>query len=951
MRFTKPAWVAHRDSSSRDQSKRLSMFSCHVHPDCSRIATGGLDAKVRIWSTKPILNRDSELSGRPPKLLCTLSMHTGPVLTVRWAHSGRWLASGSDDAIIMIWDLDPNARGKVWGSDEVNVEGWKPLKRLPGHESDVTDLAWSPADRYLASVGLDSQVIIWCGFTLERLRRLDQHQGFVKGVCWDPVGEFLATSSDDRTLKIWRTADWGLEAEVKKPFEDSPGTFFRRLSWSPDGAHITASNATNNKGYVFIAAVIARNSWTSEISLVGHENTVEVAAYNPHIFLRDANAPVVASNICSVAALGADDRSVSVWQTKSARPMVVAKEVFERQIMDLSWSSDGLTLYAVSSDGTMAVFSFDPDELEGIAPQSAQELYLKKFGFTPSPLPEGYSHQPEQQDTRMTPPPSPGRTPANAHAQDLGFGIASNGGEVVNKLVAKRKTRKQGQPTFIGSFGGSIPSANVPSAHVPSASTASAPTSTGPITSPTRSTGRSFHEIAGIVPSRPPASSMLLSAPEPPSSSNAFGTGRGASEEVNLDLVYPDEYDMNTEVQISALDTNGRQKRKSSVMDAIDDRPSKARTLGGDRPRDIVAVKELAPASSTIVVYDASSATDAQNVAARLPITPLLTYLKAQAEGSEDLLEARNSEDGSPHEVIFVSGKQTQWLDYLASPVLALAVSSAFCAVAMQDGSLNVYSPTGRRLMPTMSLGASCCLLSASKNCLLALSSSGQVHVWNIKQQRALFPPTSVLPIIGSSPNCTVVSATVRSNGAPLICLSTGISHSYDAALYSWVKLSDSWFAEGSDAWPARTRANTQLATRGIVSTIESSVTEHMPAVASDASRPAWWGTALTLGHFETRMHAAKTLDSPQEYKHALVLYAKKIADEGFRAKAEELVKELFGPMYWRPGREELWSSTLLGFSKRDLLKDVLNIFAKSKTLTKLALDWQDTLKKALNEE
>ena len=75
------------------------------------------------------------------------------------------------------------ARGKVWGSDEINIEGWKPLKRLPGHESgiifllfqscpfsphpaDVTDLAWSPEDRYLASVGLDSQVLIWSGFTL-----------------------------------------------------------------------------------------------------------------------------------------------------------------------------------------------------------------------------------------------------------------------------------------------------------------------------------------------------------------------------------------------------------------------------------------------------------------------------------------------------------------------------------------------------------------------------------------------------------------------------------------------------------------------------------------------------------------------------------------------------------------------------------------------------------------
>ncbi|GJE86485.1 WD40 and Hira domain-containing protein [Phanerochaete sordida] len=947
MRFTKPAWVAHKDSSmsSRDQTKRLSMFSCHVHPDSSRIATGGLDAKVRIWSTKPILNRDSELSGRPPKLLCTLTMHTGPVLTVRWAHSGKWLASGSDDAIIMIWDLDPNARGKVWGSDEVNVEGWKPLKRLPGHESDVTDLAWSPGDRYLASVGLDSKLIIWCGFTLERLRTLDQHQGFVKGVCWDPVGEFLATSSDDRSVKIWRTTDWGLEAEVKKPFEDSPGTFFRRLSWSPDGAHITASNATNNKGYVFIAAVIARNSWTSEISLVGHENTVEVAAYNPHIFLRDPSSSVVASNICSVAALGADDRSVSVWQTKSARPLVVAKEVFERQIMDLSWSSDGLTLYAVSSDGTMAVFSFDPDELEGIAPQAAQETYLKKFGFTPPPLPEGFSHFSKQLDTRMTPPPSPGRAPANAHVQDLGFGMSSNGGEVVNKLVAKRKNQKRVQPTFVGSFGGSIPSANIPSAHVPSASTSHGPSSSAHITIPPRTTGRSFHEIAGIVPSRPPPSSMLLSAPEQPAS--AFGAGRGQSEE--LQLAYPEDVDMNTDVQISALETNGRGKRKSSVMDAIDDRPSKARTLGGDRPRDVVPVREIAPPGG-VVVYDAAAAAGAQNVAARLPIAPLLTYLKVQVEGGDDLLEARNSEDGSPHEVIFVSGKQTQWLDYLSSPVLALAASSCFCAAAMQDGSLNIYSSTGRRLMPTMSLGSPCCQLSANKNCLLALTSSGQVYVWNVKQQRALFPPTSVLPIIGASPNCTVLSATVRPNGAPMLQLSTGITHSYDAALCAWTRLSDGWFAEGSDAWPARTRANSQLAARGPVSALEGALSEHAGAGGA-APRPAWWGTALTLGHLETRMHAARALDSAPEYKQALVLYARKLADEGFRAKAEELVKELFGPTYWRPGREESWSPTLLGFSKRDLLKDVLNIFAKSKTLTKLALDWQDTLKKAANEE
>ena len=163
-------------------------------------------------------------------------------------------------------------------------------------------------------------------------------------------------------------------------------------SWSPDGAHITASNATNNKGFVFIAAVITRNTWTSEISLVGHENTVEVATYNPHIFLRNPLNPVSTSNICSVVALGADDHSVSIWQTKSARPLIVAKEVFDRQIMDLSWSWDGLTLYAASSDGTIAAFSFTAEELEGISPHSVQEQYLAKFNFQLPPPPHGYSH-------------------------------------------------------------------------------------------------------------------------------------------------------------------------------------------------------------------------------------------------------------------------------------------------------------------------------------------------------------------------------------------------------------------------------------------------------------------------------------------------------------------------------------------------------------------------------
>ncbi|KAF8270600.1 histone transcription regulator 1 [Lactarius quietus] len=928
MKFTKPSWVVHNDSSGKSdqQTKRLSIFSVHVHPDGSRIATGGLDAKIRIWSTKPILNSIAEQSNRPPKSLCTLTMHTGPVLCVRWAQSGRWLASGSDDEIVMIWDLDPTARSKVWGSDEVNIEGWKPLKRLPGHESDVTDLAWSPEDRYLASVGLDSQVLIWSGYTLERIRKIDQHHGFVKGVCWDPVGEFLATQSDDRSVKIWRTTDWELEAEVRKPFEDSPGsTFFRRLSWSPDGAHITASNATNNKGFVFIAAVIARNSWTSEISLVGHENTVEVAAYNPHIFLRNPAAPIATSNICSVVALGADDRSVSIWQTKSARPIIVAKEVFERQIMDLSWSWDGLTLYAVSSDGTLAAFSFDPEELEGLAPHSVQQQYLQKFGFTLPPLPEGWSHtsvQVPSSGQRMTPPPSPNRS-SHHHQGMNGFDTPSTGThEIVNTLIAKRNTKRRAQQTFFGPLGSSNTSSGLVSHHG----------------SPSHNHSRAR-----------PVTSSMGSDPVPEASDfslSVYSPGHRLSDHRSMDIV--------AEVPIDSLgvtSTSG-EKRKLSILDKTEDRPTKARTLGGDRIRDDVptTVKEILPPTVERTVIPCNTQTESNILSA----PPTLSYLSLKVtDAGDDILECRNADTGDQSEISYVSGKTVCWLDYLPSPAVILAAASAFCAVGLLDGTLNVYSPSGRRLMPALTLDGTVSFLSSAKFTLVAITSSGILYSWNVKKSISNFPPVSLRPLL-SSPNAstrgtnvTIMSLMARPNGSPVLSTTSGITYSYDSSLCTFVKLSEPWWAEGSDAWSSRPRySNVQQA---VIANIESAISERIPPPPGNIQRPEWWTSALTLGHLETKLHAARVLDSSSEYKQSLLVYAKKIADEGFRNKAEELIKELFGPIYWRPGmvKEDNWNPMLLGYWKRDLLKEVLQVFARSKTLAKLGMDWQEMLKKA----
>ena len=110
-----------------------------------------------------------------------------------------------------------------------------------------------------------------------------------------------------------------------------------------------------------------------------------------------------------------------------------------------SW--DGLTLYAASSDGTIGVFNFDPDELEGIAPHSVQEQYLAKFGFKIPPIPEGFSHT----STVAT-------SVNNATATGSLNNFSTSGGpEVVNVLIAKKGNRNKTRANLAGS---SVPSAS-----------------------------------------------------------------------------------------------------------------------------------------------------------------------------------------------------------------------------------------------------------------------------------------------------------------------------------------------------------------------------------------------------------------------------------------------------------------------------------------------------------
>jgi len=288
-----------------------------------------------------------------------------------------------------------------------------------------------------------------------------------------------------------------------------------------------------------------------------------------------------------------------------------------------------------------------------------------------------------------------------------------------------------------------------------------------------------------------------------------------------------------------------------------------------------------------------------------------------------------------------------------------VAATTLFCAAALEDASLNIYTPTGRRLMSSILLDSPCVVLDACKHFMMAITCTARLYVWDIKLQKAHVPSTVILPLF-SPAKPSLLSAAVRPNGSPALLMSDGVAYSYDVMLSAWVIISEARWSHGSQAWEEKQRASTNRASKSIMASIEGAISEldlrnQPPALGIHPDEPdkvpQWWKEALTLGHLEARILGSRILDSPGEYRTNLQLYAKRLADEGFRAKAEELLRELAGPIYWKPNREDVWSPTVLGMQKRDLLKDVLRIFAGSRTLAKLGQDWQETMKKAQLEE
>ena len=294
-----------------------------------------------------------------------------------------------------------------------------------------------------------------------------------------------------------------------------------------------------------------------------------------------------------------------------------------------SW--DGLTLYAASSDGTIAVFNFDPAELEGIASHADQEQYLAKFGFILPPLPEGYSHTPKQEAMNS-------RAPAQTQQAANGFDprTAKNEVEKVNILVAKRAPKDKKRLNLVPTSGSAPVSKPLPSP---------IPISTSTVNGAPASKRITIHEPPHSHSIQSPHSSFSNSFPPPseqpfvdmPDSWNKQDVGQLMDLDMPIDLAG---------VPISPAGGAKGKRKVSSIIDLTmedNSKVAKARTLGGDRPVEIHVPKEISTWTAGSTAGPLRHGSDPFR--AVLPTPPLLTYLSTDVEGTGDTLESRNVEE------------------------------------------------------------------------------------------------------------------------------------------------------------------------------------------------------------------------------------------------------------------------------------------------------------------
>ncbi|PTU22481.1 hypothetical protein P175DRAFT_0499017 [Aspergillus ochraceoroseus IBT 24754] len=1008
------------DPTTVNKPKQLASMSNHsgtIHtvrfsPNGKYLASGADDKIVCIYT----------LDANPPSHASTFgSNETPPVENWRTI---RRLIGHDNDVQDLGWSYDSSILVSVGLDSKVVVwsgHTFEKLKTLSIHQSHVKGITFDPANKYFATASDDRTVRI-----------------------------FRFTSPAPNSTAHDQMNNFVLEQTITAPFYNSPLTaYFRRCSWSPDGMHIAAANAVN--GPVSSVAIINRGSWDGDINLIGHEAPVEVCAFSPRLYSPQPikKQPVdgqghAVQNAVTVIACAGGDKSLSIWITSNPRPIVVAQGLAAKSISDLAWSPDGKCLYATALDGTILAVRFEEGDLGYAMPLEENEKSLTKFGTnrkgagiaetTDGLLLEEKSKAGELKgvegrmgalmgdghpagDTvvngKPTPLPSNAATPAAAPSPNHDTQKPQPNGTTATTTVntttttttqeadkpdpyqAKLERLKQ-RPTYTKDGKKRIAPLLVSGA---GAAESSLPQS------------RLMASVSSQVKADAPQSIIDLSKPfdglpKGGLTSLLFGNKRKLAQLEGDD-------DGHVEKRVAVASQNGATPILANTPDGLLPAQTQPAPTGQQATPEFIRPAVTNPCMAVSQLRLAVPKVRSQILRAidpaGKPTEPPGTSGESNKSRVDVVFEARNPSaasltgravDREPVRLTLFRGEQPLWQDFLPRTVLLVTGNQSMWAAACEEGSVYIWTPAGRRLVSALVLEAQPVILECNGPWILCISAVGMCYVWNVEHLSSPHPPVSLQPVLdaaihtlGAHPTAapSITNARINSEGRVIVALSNGEGYAYSPSMYTWQRISEAWWAVGSQYWNTTEApvGNLQSAdsqqdkeakaavSAGIIPFLERNTTSEtllrgrayflQRLIKVLLSREGYesFESSVSIAHLENRLAAALSLGAKDEFRLYLSMYAKRIGAEGLKIKVEELLKSLIGGLFeeddtdatrrlqrndhedrnWRDSSE-----ALCGWPREVLLKEVILALGKHRDLQRVTVPYAKLLGVVDNE-